>query len=327
MKMDLLEGCGAGRPFTWQASRVGVRAKRLLALPAIQGKVLAVVSNAAYIATNQEEILWLAGVGLPLHMRGIQTFFEPGMLRPGEGFFVEWPDLQIGDGVSIKLDQATEWKPSAIKPGQAAPLSVVKACVQRFLTSLTTRGRYGGLGQSLPFIAALIEGRESARFQPGLLIARALPPIVSMAKSCLAQDMARVTQIGRELVGLGPGLTPAGDDFLGGLFFAAHSLKSAYPGDFHWDEKAISALIDRAQSQTHLISHAFLSDLSAGDGPEPLHELIAALLKAEEMGSLGAAAGRLLALGSTSGWDMLAGALTGMLMVVGRECRQACNPS
>ena len=71
--------------------------------------------------------------------------------------------------------------------------------------------------------------------------------------------MAEVAHKGRELVGLGPGLTPSGDDFLGGLLFAAHSLKTAYPEDFCWGQEVITDLMDWARMQTHSISHAVLA--------------------------------------------------------------------
>ena len=116
------------------------------------------------------------------------------------------------------------------------------------------------------------------------------------------------------LVGLGVGLTPSGDDFLGGLFFAARSLHQAYPEDFPWAEDAVSELLDWAKTRTHPISHAIFSDLALGHGPEPLHDLIGGLLDGRDLDPVMEAALRLTAIGHSSGWDMLAGAVTGMLM-------------
>jgi hypothetical protein len=130
--------------------------------------------------------------------------------------------------------------------------------------------------------------------------------------------MKQVARIGRELVGLGPGLTPSGDDFLGGLLFTARSLKMVYPGDFHWEEQPIIDLINWARARTNSISHAILSDLALGHGPEPLHDLVNSLLQSEDVGDVMAGVTRLLRIGHSSGWDILAGVLTSLLLIMGR---------
>ena len=118
------------------------------------------------------------------------------------------------------------------------------------------------------------------------------------------------------MVGLGPGLTPSGDDFLGGLLFAAHFLHCAYPTTFPRAEADRSGLLDWARTRTHPISYAIFSDLVMGHGPEPLHELVDTLLRGgEDPFQAVNAAVRLAKIGHSSGWDMLAGFLTGMLMV------------
>jgi hypothetical protein len=116
------------------------------------------------------------------------------------------------------------------------------------------------------------------------------------------------------MIGLGPGLTPSGDDFLGGLFFAARSLHQAYPEDFGWEENAVLELLGWAKTRTHPISHAIFSDLALGHGPESLHDLIDRLLEGRDLDLVMEAALRLTAIGHSSGWDLLAGAVTGMLM-------------
>jgi hypothetical protein len=137
---------------------------------------------------------------------------------------------------------------------------------------------------------------------------------LSLAHACLDQDLHSVTRIGKEMIGLGPGLTPSGDDFLGGLFFAARSLHHAYPGYFPWDEDAVYELPGWAKNRTHPISHAIFSDLILGHGPEPLHDLVGGLLEGKGFDSILEAALRLTAIGHSSGWDLLSGAVTGMMM-------------
>jgi hypothetical protein len=122
-----------------------------------------------------------------------------------------------------------------------------------------------------------------------------------------------ILRSGLKLVGLGLGLTPSGDDFLGGLLFTAYHLKSAYPWEFRWDRGLIPDFLDRACPLTNRLSYTILEDLAHGHGPEPLHALVNSLLRGEPSHSLDDVQ-RLTGIGHSSGWDMLAGVLTAMLL-------------
>jgi hypothetical protein len=172
-----------------------------------------------------------------------------------------------------------------------------------------------GLGPCIFMLSALLEDGIPPSYPPGSLMARAKDSALDLARSCLQQDLLRCATRGRELAGLGPGLTPSGDDFLGALFFAARSLHQGYPEDFPWAEGAVSELLDWAKTRTHPISYAIFRDLVFGHGPAALHDFFTRLLQEREACSILDAAIGLTRIGHSSGWDMLAGALTGLLMV------------
>jgi len=302
----------------WPARLVGAKAGSLLAEPGFSGKVLAVLSTTIYLSGDDGEILWVAPEEVPLHRRGLRASFQPGSLRVGQGFFAQDSCLQIGPDAVIELDRAIEWEPPAVESEQAESLPVVNACLQRLFAALPVPGKAAGLGQAIPLIAAVAGGGGMTTFPLDSLIVLAFSPILELVRASLGQDLAEVANRGRELVGLGPGLTPSGDDFLGGLLFAAHSLKRAYPGDFFWEQEVITDLIDWARTRTNPISHTVLSDLALGHGVEPLHDVVKSLLTGQDLRCLMAAVSRLLQTGHTSGWDILAGVLTGMLLVNGR---------
>ncbi|MGH7391093.1 MAG: DUF2877 domain-containing protein, partial [Candidatus Rokuibacteriota bacterium] len=68
-----------------------------------------------------------------------------------------------------------------------------------------------------------------------------------------------------------------------------------------------------ARARTHPVSAALLGDLLAGEGWAPLHDLARAVA-ADDGAAAVAAAGGLVRLGHSSGWDLLTGflaALTG----------------
>jgi hypothetical protein len=106
-----------------------------------------------------------------------------------------------------------------------------------------------------------------------------------------------------DLLGLGPGLTPSGDDLLCGMLVALHAV-----GEIDMAHALYAEIARAAPTSTSPISAAFLRAAAEGLGCEPLHAAIAAILE----GQVEALAGRVEALGRighTSGWDALAGAL------------------
>jgi len=301
---------------------MGREAKRLLAMPGFSGRVLAAFSNTIYLSGRDGEILWVLQEGMPMHRRCLSASFSSSSICRGQNFFVENSCLRIGKGVTIDLSHSAQWEPPEIGAQKAVPLVRVNASYRRMLAAISLLNNSEGLGQAISLLSANADGRSMAILPVNSLAARAQSGILGLARACLDLDIAQVTQSGRDLVGLGPGLTPSGDDFLGGLLFVAHCLKRAYPEDFYWEPKAVMPLIDWAQTKTNSISHAFLSDLALGQGLEPMHELVTSLLESKDLGCLMASANRLLGIGHTSGWDILAGLLTGMLLVVGKLKRQ-----
>ncbi len=108
----------------------------------------------------------------------------------------------------------------------------------------------------------------------------------------------------QQLVGLGPGLTPSGDDLLCGVMFTLRSLGHPGVAERLWDRlRPLSKDAGNAISFGHLVVAA------AGGGSAPIDDLLGALLGGETD-----ALRRLLdaigTVGHTSGWDCVAGVLT-----------------
>jgi len=305
---------GQGAPPSLYAARqVGSKAKDLLALPEFSGKVLAVLSGTIYLSTRDGEIFWICPERSPLHRRCILVSLPPKVF-PGEECFWQSPRLNFNGGPFIDLRTAREWSPSGAGTRKSASLAGLWACFRRLLGVLNLLEVQEGMGRAISLVRALAEGRTLPAFPPTSIMGRVQDMAPDLARACLDRDFPDLTRKGKEMIGLGPGLTPSGDDFLGGLFFAARSLHQAYPEDFPWAEDAVSELLDWAKTRTHPISHAIFSDLALGHGPEPLHDLIDGLLEGRDLHPIIEAALRLTAIGHSSGWDLLAGAVTGMLM-------------
>jgi hypothetical protein len=109
----------------------------------------------------------------------------------------------------------------------------------------------------------------------------------------------------RRLVGAGPGLTPSGDDVLCGVLLGLRLLGRARSLPRLWD-----AVAPRLPATTTL-SAALLVEAVQGFAVPPVIDLGQALAEGDPVG-VRAAAARVLAVGHTSGADLLAG-LTGCL--------------
>jgi hypothetical protein len=115
-----------------------------------------------------------------------------------------------------------------------------------------------------------------------------------------------------ELIGLGPGLTPSGDDFVGGALIA---LRAA--GRVELAERVAAWALRLAERRTSRISRAHLACAAAGEGHEALHQLLAALEKGEA--AIARALDALDRVGHSSGRDAAAGALLSLDAVWRRD--------
>ena len=103
------------------------------------------------------------------------------------------------------------------------------------------------------------------------------------------------------LLGLGPGLTPSGDDYIGGTLVALRTLGEDSCADALW-----RSVRRRAVARTHAISLAHLAAAAGGEAHEALHACLDELF-APRAARWDAALARLDNVGHCSGWDGLAG--------------------
>jgi len=132
----------------------------------------------------------------------------------------------------------------------------------------------------------------------------ARPRLNALALALRAQDLVAFEAAALRVLGLGHGLTPSGDDLVGGILFTlAHAPIAAWGSAM----PAMHARIrSAAQSATNPISAALLDDLMRGSSYRVLHDVFDAF-QAGEPRRITDAVNRLLRLGASSGGDMLAG--------------------
>lgn len=110
----------------------------------------------------------------------------------------------------------------------------------------------------------------------------------------------------RDLIGLGPGLTPSGDDALGGATIAlrvfGHAMRANELGAF---------IREYAPGRTSDISLAHLNAAAASEGSAAFHDALRDLVTGGDFASLER-------IGASSGWDAMDGAAAVLSPIVAR---------
>lgn len=155
------------------------------------------------------------------------------------------------------------------------------------------------------------------------LVGRALPfpmagvaPRLDAVRDALAQKNATAfEQAALQVIGLGPGLTPSGDDFLGGIFFVfAHSSAPAWCVDIQGLQLRI---YQACLSASHPASSALLREHMSGLSGQhyPALQTLLQVLALQDARKIEQARQAVLDLGASSGADFLAGLLLALLIL------------
>ena len=135
---------------------------------------------------------------------------------------------------------------------------------------------------------------------PALASATALEGRRHLVEGLRRGDAGRFVDGARRLIGLGEGLTPAGDDLLVGCLAVARRFRPRLLLDA---PEIGPALADAAREGTTIVAREFLLEAIEGR----FSEIVVALLTAPDVPRASAALNDLLDLGATSGADMAAG--------------------
>jgi hypothetical protein len=274
----------------------------------VEAHVLAVFDQACDLITPDSNVIALVIPAVGNGPLNIVVDGGPGIfasLAPGTAATWRAANLQIGR-CQIRLEKAKTWEPC---PAWHVLRNQRDAIVRR-LPTLEAVALQHAPPASL-FILAL----QVAVGQTGLLPDSA---VFHKAQETLQAgwdgDLAQLREGTIQLVGLGSGLTPAGDDFLVGVMLWAW-LAHPEPHAF------CHTIIQAGAPRTTTLSAAFLRAASRGECSAAWHRLLAAL-GSDLDGELEAATRQVISYGATSGADTLAGFLW-----AGQACGACCSPT
>lgn len=159
-------------------------------------------------------------------------------------------------------------------------------------------GRGAGLGRLLDPAS---DGSAAGRDPATRVAAEALTVLGSALRD---GDVSRARAAADRLIGLGPGLTPSGDDALVGVAASAAVLGPE-------GASFLAGIARDARTRTTSVAAALLLHAARGEFAGGLHDLLRALL-GRDPGAVRPAVERALAWGATSGADTLVGVFLGL---------------
>ncbi len=278
-----------------------------------QGRVAAVFDRSFYIEYGDEFVC----IGVPALIPGPLTAsadVPSGMNWASSGIRIDARVsgvdgvLSVGDRFRFHTRSAQQWSLPPF-PGSASGAVPMDAMLSGVRAMAPTDG----------LAPLLFWGAETGAMSP--VVNTALPAHRRLSdwlrQVAAGVDVSPPAESACRLLGLGPGLTPSGDDYLGGVMIALHAFGCRQ------EVERLYAIIDReAPRRTNRISAAHLAAAREGWGAAPLHDMLNRL-GTETGPPLPSLIQDVDRIGHTSGWD----ALTGILTAVQAWSPAACESS
>jgi len=283
------------------ADRVGARVP-----PRALAQVHSVFLRACNIETDSGELLTLLAPGCGNLPHGIRCTPPTGpffsRLRQGQAAILEDATLRVlAAGFAVDLSRAAIWNGTI-----AAALPGLRGAEpRRALGELRETLRENAPDQGIAPV--FFSSRSPRSTLERALFARVAQSLPILARATDTGDACAVVSPLSVLVGLGAGLTPAGDDFIVGYLAALWSRSHR--------ERGIAALlralalpVGQLSLHTNAISRQMLLDALQGHYAEHLTEVVRCVCAGSDVAG---AAMRALRVGHSSGADVLCGLLFG----------------
>jgi hypothetical protein len=286
---------------TLAATRISVAILPALTSPRLDGRVL----SAHRTAVNVDAGGWLLTLatpavgGLPNGVAVACATLDGLGLRPGMEVKGDGRTMRVGPaGQAIDLATALTWNPRLpVMPEMAA--GERRRRVEDALLAAGGESSSHGLG---PLLAALATSQPEVLAPLADRIRRRLADLLAALGHA---DLPGAVEAATDLIGLGPGATPSGDDLLVGLAAGLAATQQPHAAPF------AAAVAERAAGRTTTLAAAFLLHAGRLEFAERVHRAVIGVLAPSAM-SRRRAVGDAMAWGASSGTDLLVGLLAGL---------------
>jgi len=273
--------------------------------------VLGVQRRACHLAVDGGPLLILSTPEVPLAPNALAVdvtpHLTPTLTLADAGFHV---GQAVALGASDPADGDADWLVTLGEASTWEPRPRIHRVIPRDLIGRlrTTRATVvaDGAGESLlPLLWA--SGADAGGLRPGVVGAAGIPARL-LCDAAVRGHAASLARAARGLAGLGPGLTPSGDDLLAGFAAACTLVGDSLGLDGAARARTTDGIFAGAERGASPLGRAWLAHALRGELVEPMTRFVAALLAAEPR-ELGAVVRGVLAVGSSSGTDWMVGFL------------------
>lgn len=258
--------------------QVGVKAYNALHRSGGRAEPISALGKSGYHLADGE-IIWIGSKRHAMHPRAV---------------LIDEADLPRK---CLNVTGCSPWHPA---PMPSAAPSVLRTNACRLRAVIKRVGEPKGFG-------ALLIGNE-----PEFPLSLGTPNIRAFAAVIGGCDPHFAAMAALPLLGLGPGLTPSGDDLVGAAFFGRRLTLGDKLAADAWDAAA-RMLASETKRRSNAVSAALFADLAEHRSFAELHRLSCTLCEsAASDDDIAAAVRGLAAIGHSSGWDMLTGFIVGV---------------
>ena len=280
------------------------------------GVIHSIFHHACNVSLEDDVLLTLVSSEKGHPAQGIRLRTSPGFtflnqLRVGQPVACRGGILRIsGSDLSIDLRTACLWHIDlkGLRIDLHQP-DMAQAWAVAWLGLLKHRS---GIG-----ISAMIAGNPAPRQPPGIspiqtLVERAVRTVPVLIEATRNLQMDATIAAVSPLIGLGPGLTPSGDDFIVGYLAGLWSTAGSDSSRLRF-MSSLGSRLSQAAAGTNAISRTYMKSAVNGNVSEPIATLAQRIGQAKGMDGVRDATRTALQVGNTSGTDGVLGLLLGCL--------------
>jgi len=293
----------------------------------VRGVIEYVFARSAHLRAP-DVFLTLGSPELPKHPFSILTPHFPAGLRVGDGFSLRERGLWLDAGPIVDLCGLRRYRPAQNIARLAGPAALARTIEAARETARAACDR-GGLfppapgaapgrpaaspawtcGPNGPRAPQAAQSPDRPKDPEELLRGRAGRLAARLGVAASARDWDGFELTARDLAGLGPGLTPSGDDFLAGMLAALRFY--GLSGGERVPQAVLDHLAGSAARRTSAFSGFLLRGAAQGLVAEPVCRWLCAVCAGKTRLAAQATL-RVLDMGSSSGADTLAGLIAGL---------------
>jgi len=274
----------------------------------VDGIVHSVFDHACNIQLEENNLVTLISPKLPNYPAAIKLDIAENRMIRSIGFKtgmksvinkdeIKMPEICI----SIKLSGAKVWDSSPLFLRSNISEEMLNKNIEKICNLTLKCGEIEG-------VASILDGNKVDNNYKNFII----NPVKRLAKGISNFDYKEITKASKRLIGLGPGLTPAADDFLLGILASLYYMGYYFGNHLENLKKIAGFIIYDLPGRTTFISEIMLRNGMKARFSEPIRDLMLAVIHNTAVQDKCL---NLLNIGGTSGSDCAAGIVFGGVLM------------